>query len=926
MPATSVQQFEQLNFEGPFGLAVALLLGLGCAILFARWLQREAQIIGWRKSVFFWLLRTTALGCVLWMLLAPTQVQTSTATTRRAVIVVQDHSGSMGTVDPIGSADDLRWQLATQRSVSNSPLVLVDQLGVAWRKADQHLQITEGLLQQVSDTDSMATAIDAADQTCTRARTLLQELSDQENLSPVVSSLIDRLQERLAGPEFQELSRVAAVYQKGRMPADTSWREGISDLLFRLQSGQTLLRQLEEALADSRSVDSPLESASALQQTRFERVQAVMQALRQQEFARLVEQVDLHVFDLGDKITSSQVTEPQAAGDIGKPSESTNLTALIDTLHREFAEQPVAGVFLFSDFSHNQPDVADPAQLAQTLKNIPIYTIPVGNPRPIRDLELQSVFAPAVAMRNDDIVIEARIQAHDCAGEVCTVQLLRDGVEISRREIPLDADYISRTVRFEEHVSLVGVQSYRVHLLPLAKEATDQNNTRDLEVNVTRNDLKLLIADEYPRWEYRYLTQLFRRDAQIICEELLFHPRQVATGQREITRTLPVTADDWDYYDLVILGDLPTEHFPVSSQESLVEYLQQRGGTVVLIAGPQAMPVNYERQPLAEILPVLPVDDSSPDGLQDYELQVTQAGRDHPALMIADTFEESRVAWDFINRYSPLPQVSSWRKPRPTAHSLLAAVPRHERNQDAALEHSSFLCWQPIGRGRVMYLAGPESYRLRLLRGDRLHYRFWGQLLRWAMASDLGVGSQFIRIRTDKTRYLSRDKVEITAQIHDLDGQPLVSNDLVAVLTTEDSPRHLPLIPNPQVPGEYHASTTGLAPGDYQLSVSGELLGRINSQTETGSVTTTIVVQPERSMELIDTRCQRVLAEELARATGGQMIPPTAIPEVLNLTSLEPLTSTTVARQPLWVQWKYLWIVFGCLQTEWIIRKWLGVS
>lgn len=48
---------------------------------------------------------------------------------------------------------------------------------------------------------------------------------------------------------------------------------------------------------------------------------------------------------------------------------------------------------------------------------------PIGNTQYVRDIIVQSVFCPAVAMRNDDIVIEAVIQAYDCEGEACLVEL-----------------------------------------------------------------------------------------------------------------------------------------------------------------------------------------------------------------------------------------------------------------------------------------------------------------------------------------------------------------------------------------------------------------------------------------------------------------------------------------------------------------------
>ena len=55
-------------------------------------------------------------------------------------------------------------------------------------------------------------------------------------------------------------------------------------------------------------------------------------------------------------------------------------------------------------------------------------------------------------------------------------------------------------------------------------------------------------------------------------------------------------------------------------------------------------------------------------------------------------------------------------------------------------------------------------------------------------------------------------------------------------------------------------------------------------------------------------------------------LPPTAVEEVIALTDLEPEVVEKVESLPLWVQWKFLWILFGCLQTEWIIRKWKGLS
>ena len=50
------------------------------------------------------------------------------------------------------------------------------------------------------------------------------------------------------------------------------------------------------------------------------------------------------------------------------------------------------------------------------------------------------------------------------------------------------------------------------------------------------------------------------------------------------------------------------------------------------------------------------------------------------------------------------------------------------------------------------------------------------------------------------------------------------------------------------------------------------------------------------------------------------------VDEILRLTGRSPIVSERIERRPLWLEWKYLWLVFGCLQVEWIVRKWKGLS
>ena len=212
------------------------------------------------------------------------------------------------------------------------------------------------------------------------------------------------------------------------------------------------------------------------------------------------------------------------------------------------------------------------------------------------------------------------------------------------------------------------------------------------------------------------------------------------------------------------------------------------------------MPQAYTGHPLQEVIPVRPIEEDEVEPDQGYSFQVTESGRSHVALMIGETEQATRDAWAFVNRFSPLHRVSRWRIPLPTARSLIAAVPRRggETETGGDVLESTFLCWQPVGRGRLVYLSAPDTYRLRFLRGDQYHYRFWGQLMRWAIASDLAAGNRSIRIRTSKGRYDTDQTIEVEVELLEPDGSPVVSGgengELYLQLRSGDDERQTPLL------------------------------------------------------------------------------------------------------------------------------------
>ncbi len=87
----------------------------------------------------------------------------------------------------------------------------------------------------------------------------------------------------------------------------------------------------------------------------------------------------------------------------------------------------------------------------------------------------------------------------------------------------------------------------------------------------------------------------------------------------------------------------------------------------------------------------------------------------------------------------------------------------------------------PVGLGHSLYLASDQTWRLRQVAGENLHDRFWGQVLNWAVGSDLPAGGKYVRFGTNEPAYDQTQPVIVTARILHEDLTPYTGLGFSAV-------------------------------------------------------------------------------------------------------------------------------------------------
>ena len=216
-------------------------------------------------------------------------------------------------------------------------------------------------------------------------------------------------------------------------------------------------------------------------------------------------------------------------------------------------KQSVDAAILMTDGGHNTR--SDPREAATSLRGVPLFIVPIGSSVIPRDVILHHIQCPRAAFKNDTVVVDAMVTAYYCQGEQIRVEMLSDDVVVDSQTLTASSSVFDGRVSFRWKAADLGRHILKVRAAPVPREFSLDNNEAQTEVEVMEDTISVLIADDLPRWEFRYLAMLFKRDKHVTFEQLLFEPNDDSqTASRQAT--LPTDLEGWRRYRVIILGDV----------------------------------------------------------------------------------------------------------------------------------------------------------------------------------------------------------------------------------------------------------------------------------------------------------------------------------------------------------------------------------
>jgi uncharacterized membrane protein len=539
----------------------------------------------------------------------------------------------------------------------------------------------------------------------------------------------------------------------------------------------------------------------------------------------------------------------------------------------------------------------------------------VGRDKPteqLRDIKVVKVDSPRTTFRFTNVPVRARVLLRGCENHEVAVKLTASKLPedaAGKKAKPVAEDlktvsvvYAEETVPVEFRVQLNEIGQYELSVTaePVEGELLKRNNTSKSWVKVNDSGVRVSYFDSV-RPESKFVARALIGTENMSLERTLVLGGRPAPqeGQEKLALN-----------DVTILGDLDSSALLPSRLLELVEAVQQNGrGLIVLVTERSGGTDGLWETVLADVLPVS-ISGRARVLPGERRVMVQPHYVDHPVMVAAEERERSLAAWDHL---PPLNGVLAGVRPKRGARVLATD---QEGNPVLAVHRSE--------KGLVACLMADTTYNWTFTQSESQvhHLRFWRQLVMWASGKEPEVD---FNVHLGTQHPALGDQLPIIASLKDRNGAPMRDAEVAVKITTPQNGRteHLMCVYSHEE-GAYVATYVPGSPGDYAVSARATRKGQDVADDTTHFSASNVDVEME------DPVADHGFLRRLAATTeqiGGSYYDSEGADKLFQMLRdrAKPVMLTRASRHDIWDSWPLYALLFGCIATEWSLRKWKGL-
>jgi uncharacterized membrane protein len=636
---------------------------------------------------------------------------------------------------------------------------------------------------------------------------------------------------------------------------------------------------------------------------------------------RLQSKADLTFYGFGRKLgplgdlappEGAPLNTDEAAAFFDGIHDDENLTSLGDALRDlldQMRGQPIAGVLIITDGANNNG--SSPIAAATTARDdgVPLFIYGMGVASP-QDILVTALTAPRTANLKERVEVSVHIRAESMNGRQATVLLKANGVVVDRQPVEFRADG-DQDVTLGYTPDAVGEVELEADVPPLPEEVDKDNNSAKAHVRVVDDKTKVLLVEDKPSWDYRYLVALLQGDRRVKLNVVLVHgdPGLATEPDSIFLDRVPDDKTALDAHDVILIGDVNPADLGDARMKLLADWVGQLGGGLGFLAGPGFDPKAYRGTPLQDLLPVDPTDNPAPNYDTPVQLTLTPAGALSPLLKLSDDATENASLWAAFTGVDWTAWVG---QAKPGAQVLLTDPTPARANLGGPMPAMAL---QTYGSGVTLYVGFDQTYRWRSRIGGVYFTRLWSQIIQALSGRHDAGASTLTQLRTDRAHYLTGDRVTISGRILNPGFIPLTDAEVPGTLTLAaaagatqpTTPVQLEAVPDQ--PGQYQGQVTVQTAGSYTFAIARDPNAALKFD----------VTEPD--VEMSDIAMNEKLLRQMAEISGGQFLREEDLHALPEAVATKAMTSASFQKIPLvHTPWLFAFIIaVAC--AEWLWRR-----
>lgn len=618
---------------------------------------------------------------------------------------------------------------------------------------------------------------------------------------------------------------------------------------------------------------------------------------------------------------SGTLTNLRSGDDLHGEGRSSDLSGALDETLKRSAGMPLSAVVLATDGAANVS-----RDLAATLRelrarDVPVYTVGVGNAARSLDAELVRMNLPRRVLAGSRVNIEALVSLSGYGATKVLMAVREDGRAIKTEEFNLRGND-TQPVNLEIIPATAGVHRYTLEITPLDGELTVENNKQDSLVEVIEGPLRVLYVEGEPRWELGKIRESLQPNEKNVTlvslqrtGENKFY-RQGIANQQELAGGFPKTEEELFAYQGLILGSVEASFFTADQLRSIEAFVSRRGGGLLAIGGRLAFDGGrYKGTAVADLLP-LALDGRTTDVADAfapvYKPQLTGAGQTHPITRLNEDRTLSQKTW---NDLPPISMAEALNGVKPGATVLLEA--RRSGSQGTPVP---LLVLQRYGRGQTLAFTATDTWRWRMRMDSKssAHETFWRQMLRYLVSRS----PQQAEVTAEQDVYALDDSGRIVADIRDKRFNSVTDAHATARVTkpsgvTVDVPLKFTALNDVNTyTGEFKADELG------QHSIE---LAATSSSNGPASAKASFLVS-DLNREFYASAQNVDLLKRIAAETGGKYYTLDEAQSLLDDLTYRRTPYSERVTKDLWDMPINFILIIGLLCGEWFLRKREGLA